>query len=123
MIIIRIFLPKENVKWPHWSVQSYQINNNRLELSDYYFSPLSENDILTYFDCDDQEINEFLIEDSQNFQKEKITNTFLFKDTTGKIIAFFSISNDCLNDLGYENSVWNKLHRKINLPNQKRIRQ
>lgn len=94
-----------------------------MELSDFYFLALSENDNLTDFDCGNEEINEFLLEDSLSFQKEKITNTFLFKDTTDTIIAFFSISNDCLNDLGYENNVWNRLHRKIKLPNQKRIRQ
>lgn len=94
-----------------------------MDLSDFYFSPLSEQDHVADFDCGDDEINEFLKEDSFNFQKEKITNTFLFKDHTEKVVAFFSISNDCLNDIGYESNVWNKLHRRIKLPNQKRIRQ
>jgi len=94
-----------------------------LKLSDFKFSSLNDDDILDNFDCGDKDINEFLIEDSKNFQKEKITNTFLFKNATDKVVVFFSLSNDCLNDLGYENKVWNKLHRKIKLPNQKRIRQ
>jgi len=93
-----------------------------MDLSDFSFSLLSADDILENFDCDDKEINEFIIEDSKNFQKEKITNTYLFKEGND-IVAFFSISNDCLNDLGYENSIWNKLHRRIKLPNEKRIRQ
>lgn len=94
-----------------------------MDLADFYFSPLSEKENVKDFDCGDDEINEFLLEDSLNSQKEKITNTFIFKDNTEKIVAFFSISNDCLNDLGYANNVWNKLHRRIKLPNQKRIRQ
>lgn len=94
-----------------------------MELSDFYFSSLKDEDNLSSFDCDDEKINEFFKEDSKNFQKEKITNTYLFKNSQDKIVAFFSISNDCLNDLGYENKVWNKLHRKIKLPNDKRIRQ
>lgn len=93
-----------------------------MELSDFAFTLLKYNEILESFDCGDDEINEFLIEDAKNFQNEKITNTYLFKDGD-KITSFFSISNDCLNDLGYENSIWNKLHRKIKLPNEKRIRQ
>lgn len=93
-----------------------------MELSDFSFSSLSEDDILENFDCGDEKINEFFIEDSKDFQREKITNTYLFKEGND-IVAFFSISNDCLNDLGYENSIWNKLHRKIKLPNEKRIRQ
>ena len=93
-----------------------------MDLSDFTFSLLNDDDILDYFDCEDEEINEFLFEDSKKFQNEKITNTYLFKETN-QIVAFFSISNDCLNDLGYENSIWNRLHRKIKLPNEKRIRQ
>lgn len=93
-----------------------------MDLSDFVFSALNNNDVLENFDCEDDEINEFLLEDSKNFQNEKITNTYLFKQNNS-VAAFFSISNDCLNDLGYENSFWNKLHRKIKLPNEKRIRQ
>ncbi|RKR10516.1 hypothetical protein C8C83_2193 [Flavobacterium sp. 90] len=93
-----------------------------MDLSDFTFSSLNNNDDLYNFDCEDSEINEFLIDDSKKFQIEKITNTYLFKEND-RIAAFFSISNDCLNDLGYENSIWNKLHRKIKLPNEKRIRQ
>lgn len=93
-----------------------------MDLSDFSFSQLSFEDNLNNFDCGDEEMNEFFKEDSKNFQAEKITNTYLFKRGS-EIVAFFSISNDCLNDLGYENSIWNKLHRKIKLPNEKRIRQ
>lgn len=93
-----------------------------MDLSDFSFSTLNNDDTLEGFDCEDNEINEFLLVDSKNFQSEKITNTYLFKEGN-HVAAFFSISNDCLNDLGYENSIWNKLHRKIKLPNEKRIRQ
>lgn len=93
-----------------------------MDLSDFSFSLLNNDDVLDNFDCEDHEINEFFLEDSKNFQNEKITNTYLFKDKN-QVVTFFSISNDCLNDLGYENSIWNKLHRKIKLPNEKRIRQ
>lgn len=94
-----------------------------MDLTDFYSTPLAENDDLSGFDYADEEINEFLIDDAINFQKEKITNTFLFKNEDGRVMAFFSISNDCLNDLGYENNAWNRLHCRIKLPNQKRIRQ
>lgn len=93
-----------------------------MDLSDFSFTVLSDEENLEGFDCGDGEINQFFIQDSTNFQSEKITNTYLFK-SSNEIIAFFSISNDCVNDLGYDNSIWNKLHRKIKLPNEKRIRQ
>jgi GNAT superfamily N-acetyltransferase len=83
--------------------------------------------VLHHFDCDDPDINEFLREDALNYQLQKIANTYLFIDDNDDIVAFFSVSNDCLNDLGavkgYTNTIWNRFHRKIFLPNDKRIRQ
>jgi hypothetical protein len=70
-----------------------------MPLSDYTFVSLHGDDELNGFDCEDDEINEFLFEDAVNFQIEKITNTYLFKEGN-TIVAFFSISNDCLNDIG-----------------------
>jgi len=93
-----------------------------MDISDFNFTILNENHNLSSFDCKNDEINEFLKEDSLRFQQEKMTNTYLFK-LKNEIIAFFSISNDCLNDIGYSNHSWNRLHRKIKLPNSKRIRQ
>lgn len=62
-----------------------------------------------------------------NYQKQKIANTYIFADKNENIHAFFSLSNDCLNDKGYEkditNSNWNRFHRSIRLPNSKRIKQ
>ncbi|KZE75030.1 hypothetical protein AV926_17515 [Myroides marinus] len=83
---------------------------------------LDETTRVDSFDCLDEDLNDFLQNDSLNYQKEKITNTYLFLDKD-EVVAFFALSSDCLNDLGYENSIWNKLHRNIKLPNSKRIRQ
>lgn len=94
-----------------------------MHLFDFHFSELTENDKFESFDCGEIEIDKFLKEDSINFQNEKMTNTFIFKNNEDKVVIYFSISNDCLNDVRYENNVWNKLHRKIKLPNEKRIRQ
>ena len=94
-----------------------------MNLFDFYFSELSDKDHLDSFDCGEKQINDFLKDDAVNFQNEKMTNTFIFKNKNDKVVIFFSILNDCLNDIRYENTIWNRLHRKINLPNQKRIRQ
>ena len=83
-----------------------------MNLFDFNFFELSENDNLESFDCGEKEINKFLKEDSVDFQNEKMTNTFIFKNNKDEVVIFFSISNDCLNDIRYENNVWNKLHRK-----------
>jgi GNAT superfamily N-acetyltransferase len=79
-----------------------------LKLTELNFSPLCDDSSLATFDCGLPDITSFLHDD-------------------GKIMAFFSISNDCLNDLGegkgLNNTVWNRLHRFLRLANEKRIRQ
>jgi hypothetical protein len=96
-----------------------------LPLADYQFIELYNGIDLTNFDCGDADITEWLRDDSINYQSEKMANTYLFVDG-GLIIAYFCISNDCLNDegedRGYTNRIWNRFHRKTDLPNTKRIR-
>lgn len=98
-----------------------------MELSDLFFSLLTEGALLDTFDCGLADITAFLREDALNYQNGKMANTYLFHDKDGKIMAFFSISNDCLNDLGetrgFSNTIWNRLHRLLKLSNSKRIRQ
>lgn len=93
-----------------------------MELSDFEFGSLNSALEIANFDCVDTDINDFLKDDAINYQHQKIANTYCFFQDN-KVVAFFSISNDCLNDLGYTNTVWNKFHRKTKLPNEKRIRQ
>jgi GNAT superfamily N-acetyltransferase len=89
---------------------------------DFTFEVLNENHCLLDFDCNEHEINDFLLNDALNYQKEQFAITYVFtKDN--QVVAFFSLLNDSLHDKGYENTVWNRFHRHNNIPNQKRIRQ
>lgn len=96
-------------------------------LSELNFSLLSDDSLLSSFDCGLPDITSFLLDDAIGYQREKMANTYLFHNDKGKVLAFFSISNDCLNDLGesrgFTNTVWNRLHRFLKLANEKRIRQ
>ncbi len=98
-----------------------------MELSDFHFTALTGDIDLSGFNCDDADINEFLKDDSLNYQKQKIANTYLFLEEAGNVSIFFSISNDCLNDLGdtkgFTKTIWNRFHRKSEIPNNKRIKQ
>jgi GNAT superfamily N-acetyltransferase len=101
-----------------------------LRLSDFIFKPLTESLDVSLFSCgddnDDVDISNFLKEDALNYQRDNMANTYLFVDEKDIIAAYFSISNDCLNDLGVEenlqNKIWNKFHKKAKIPNHKRIR-
>lgn len=97
-----------------------------MDINSLTFSELNESANINKFDCDLEDITSFLKDDALNYQHQKIANTYIFKDDNANILAFFSIANDCLNDTGdkkgFTNSIWNKLHREIKLPNTKRIR-
>jgi len=97
-----------------------------MNLNNLVFSQLSKASKVDHFDCDSENITSFLREDALNYQIQQISNTYVFEDKSENIAAFFSISNDCLNDegaeKGFSNLIWNKLHREIKLPNSKRIR-
>lgn len=94
-----------------------------VELSAFKFAALDKRLHTLNFDCGDSDINDFLKDDAFNYQEQNIANSYCFVDSSDEIVAFFSISNDCLNDLGYSNNMWNRFHRRIKLPNEKRIRQ
>jgi len=95
-----------------------------LTLEALHFCPLSEKLSLGDFDCDDTDINEFLKVDSINYQKDKMSATYLFLDDKHEVVAFFSVCNDCLKDegetKGFNKTVWNRLHRHTKIPNAKR---
>ena len=96
-------------------------------LTDLTFVELTDNMEFGEFDCGEKQITDFLLEDAKDYQREKMANTYLFLDEDDAIVAYFCISNDCLVDRGeekgYTNKVFNRLHRKLKIPNQKRIRQ
>ena len=98
-----------------------------MDLSDFKFIQLNNDVVLDNFECGEDEIANFLKEDALQYQIERMANTYLFLDEEDAIVAYFSISNDCLvdrgEDKGYTNSIFNRLHRKTAIPNEKRIRQ
>ncbi len=94
-----------------------------IRLEDFTFSRLTADFDLTKFSSKEKMIDEFLVEDAINYQNQNFGNTYLFHDTQINIAAYFCISNDCLNDKGYENNTWNRFHRKQAVPNEKRIKQ
>ncbi|MDR3694756.1 hypothetical protein [Mucilaginibacter sp.] len=98
-----------------------------MDLSDFKFSQLNSDIVLNDFGCGEDDITNFLKEDALRYQIERMANTYLFLNDDGDVVAYFSISNDCLvdrgEDKGYTNTIFNRLHRKSSIPNEKRIRQ
>jgi len=86
-----------------------------MSLADFRIARLNGEFDFSYFDCGDDDLNDFLISDAINYQNQLLAVTYLLLDHNNKALAFFSLSNDSLKDQDFEK--WNSLSRKI--PNRK----
>ena len=67
---------------------------------------------ITAFDCGDEDLNGFLLNDAKAFMQKKIANTFLLTDG-GKVVAYFSLLTDKIAKSEAANSKWRKLRSKF----------
>ena len=64
------------------------------------------------FDCGDDDLNGFLMNDAKAFMQKKIANTFLLSDEE-KTVAYFSLLTDKISKRDTTNSNWRKLKKKF----------
>ena len=55
--------------------------------------PLTPDYPLVAFDCGDNDLNRFLLDDAKHAQELRIANTFILEDN-GRIAAYFCLLND-----------------------------
>ncbi len=63
---------------------------------------------LAGFDCGDEDLNNFLVEDAKSFLDKRIATSFLLEDE-GKIVAYFCLLNDKISRQDVVNSQWKKI--------------
>lgn len=93
-------------------------------IEDFNFEVLSENLLneCIFFDCGNSDLNEFLYELANNYQRELLGKTYCFtnnlqkEEISGKkkeIVCFFTLSNSSLDTKFIPKPTRNKLNRKI----------
>jgi hypothetical protein len=82
---------------------------------------LSDSTNIKPFDCGDDDLNEFLFQDSKKFLSELLAVTYLY-EYGDETVAFFSVSNDKIfyDEDVISKTIWNKFCRII--PNNKRMK-
>lgn len=60
------------------------------------------------FDCGDEDLNEFLVEDAKGFLDKRIATSFILKDE-GRIVAYFCLLNDKISRQDVTNGQWKKI--------------
>lgn len=71
---------------------------------------LKEDSVLKPFDCGDDDLNEFFLNDAKRYQKQRLAVTY-FGESESRTTFFFALKNDSLS--ANNTSKWNKLGRNI----------
>ena len=62
------------------------------------------------FDCGDQDLNDFLLNDSKLYLKNLLAVTYVL-ETESRTVAYFSVSNDKISVADTSKSIWRRLRR------------
>lgn len=85
---------------------------------------LQEGNSINTFNCGDDDLNNFIIHESANYSKARISVTYTIsdKEKEDKVIAYFSLANDKLSVSDFNsNSEFNRF-RKHRFPHEKILR-
>lgn len=78
---------------------------------------LKEDTVLKPFDCGDNDLNDFFLNDAKSYQQQRLAVTY-FGESESRTMFFFSLRNDRVS--ATDTTKWNKIGR--NIPNEKRTR-
>jgi GNAT superfamily N-acetyltransferase len=81
---------------------------------------LNENTVIQSFDCEDKDLNDFLLNDAKNYLNSLLSVTYLLQHEE-ETVAYFSLSNDSLIKDDEEKTTWNKVNRAIPNPKRRRV--
>ena len=82
--------------------------------------PLTPDYPLTAFDCGDDDLNSFLLNDAKPAQALRIANTFIVEADDGRIAAYFCLLNDKISKSEVIGSRWKKI--RSSFPRDKQFR-
>lgn len=84
---------------------------------------LNPGDRVTSFDCKDDDLNDFLINESSLYRDALLSVTYIVEDkVTSEVLAYFSLSNDKISLSDFESKTEFNRFRKNKFVNEKRLR-
>ena len=75
--------------------------------------PLTPDYPLTAFDCDDEDLNTFMLDDAKTSQELRIANTFILEADDGRIAAYFCLLSDKVSKDEVIGSRWKKVRSRF----------
>ena len=94
------------------------------EIASYFqIRRLKRDEIITQFNCGDEDLNDFILNESQLYRKARLAVSYVIERTdNGQIVGFFSLANDRVSISDFENKTEFNRFRKKRFVNDKRIR-
>lgn len=84
---------------------------------------LSLTEQVTSFDCGDEDLNSFILEEAPLYRKALLAVTYVVEDgESGKVLAYFSLANDKVSLSDFESKTEFNRFRKHRFANEKRLR-
>lgn len=84
---------------------------------------LNIGDTVSAFDCDDEDLNDFLLNEANLYRNALLSVTYVVEDKqTNEVLAYFSLSNDKVSISDFENKTEFNRFRKHRFVNEKRLR-
>lgn len=84
---------------------------------------LNIGDTVSTFDCDDEDLNDFLLNESNLYRNALLSVTYVVEEkTTKSVLAYFSLSNDKISISDFESKTEFNQFRKHKFVNEKRLR-
>ena len=77
---------------------------------------LSDLDALQQFDCGDEDLNDFLLNDARFYDEQMIAHTYVFMEGD-EVVAYYCLLNDKISQTDLDKSLWRKLRK--NIPHEK----
>ena len=92
-------------------------------LSDYEIRKLGLGDAVPSFDCGDDDLNDFIINDAPMYRKALLAITYILKNKhTEQVVAYFSVANDRISIKDFpDNTTFNRFRKQF-FVNEKRLK-
>ena len=94
-------------------------------LKEYDIIRLDEDDVVSGFDCGDEDLNDFITKEASLYRKSLLSVSYalLKKDNPSEIIGFFSMANDKVALVDFaDKTEFNRFRKKQGVPQSKRLK-
>lgn len=99
------------------------IKSDERNLDNYFVIRLQKGETIKLFDCGDKDLNDFIMNRAEGYNKALLSVTYVFEHKeSGKIIGYFSLANDRISIDDFNNNTEFNRFRKRRFANEKRIR-